>query len=55
MWYDIGMKALNLQAYGKNEISFYLAVEEYLLNTFHEDVFFLWDLVPSIIIGRHQL
>ncbi len=49
------MKSLNLKPYGKNEISFYLAVEEYLLSTCQEDVFFLWDLQKSIIIGRNQL
>ena len=49
------MKSLTLKSYGKNEISFYLAVEEYLLNTCQEDVFFLWDLSKSIIIGRNQL
>ena len=49
------MKSLNLKSYGKNEISFYLAVEEYLLNSCQEDVFFLWDLSKSIIIGRNQL
>lgn len=49
------MKSLILKPYGKNEISFYLAVEEYMLNTCQEDVFFLWNLQKSIIIGRNQL
>ncbi|MDD3170927.1 MAG: lipoate--protein ligase [Bacilli bacterium] len=49
------MKSLILKQYGKNEISFYLAVEEYLLDRYQEDIFFLWDLNKSIIIGRNQL
>lgn len=33
---------------------FNLAVEEYLLNEFDEDVFMLWRNKPSIIVGKNQ-
>ncbi len=49
------MKTLNFEKLGKNTISFYLALEEYLLSTFSCDFFFLWDLYPAVVIGKHQL
>ena len=49
------MKSLNLKSFGKNDISFYLAIEQYFLNQLEEDVFFLWDLHKAIIVGRNQL
>lgn len=33
---------------------FNLAAEEYLLKTFNENVFMLWQNEPAIIIGKHQ-
>lgn len=33
---------------------FNLAAEEYLLKSFSEDVFMLWQNEPSVIIGKHQ-
>lgn len=33
---------------------FNLATEEYLLNSFQENVFMLWQNEPSVIIGKHQ-
>ena len=33
---------------------FNLAAEEYLLNSFPEDVFMLWQNEPSVVIGKHQ-
>lgn len=34
---------------------FYLAMEEYLARNSSEDVFFLWQVPPTVIIGRNQL
>ena len=33
---------------------FNLAAEEYLLHSFSEDIFMLWQNEPSVIIGKHQ-
>lgn len=49
------MKVINLIPLGTNQVSFYLALEEYLLSTIDEDIFFLWDIPSSIVIGRNQL
>lgn len=49
------MKSLNLKALGKRDISFYLAIEKYFLPRIDEDLFFLWDLHPSVICGKNQL
>ncbi|MDD3999794.1 MAG: lipoate--protein ligase [Bacilli bacterium] len=49
------MKSLNLQVYGKQDISFFLAIEKYLLARFEKDLFFLWDLYPAVICGKNQL
>jgi len=48
------VKVIDLKALGKNRISFYLALEEYLLGDLTEDLFFLWDIPSSIVIGRNQ-
>jgi len=49
------MKVLNLTKLGKRRVSFYLALEEYLLTNSSEEFFFLWDIGPSMVIGKHQL
>lgn len=49
------MKTLNLKALGKQDISFYLALETYLLPKLEEDLFFLWDLHKAVICGKNQL
>ncbi|MDD3191537.1 MAG: lipoate--protein ligase [Bacilli bacterium] len=49
------MKALDLEQWQTNEISFYLALEQYVLSNLDDDVFFLWDIPPSVVIGRNQL
>jgi lipoyltransferase/lipoate-protein ligase len=49
------MKSINLQSFGKQNISFYLALEQYFLPRMEEDLFFLWDLNPAIVVGRNQL
>ena len=36
------------------DIYFHLATEEYLLKQGTEDVFMLWQSVPSVVIGKHQ-
>ena len=36
------------------DIYFHLAAEEYLLKQGTEDVFMLWQSVPSVVIGKHQ-
>lgn len=48
------MKVYDLEKLGINNISFYLALEEYLLNK-KDEAFFVWRIDKSIIIGRHQL
>ncbi|NLD26659.1 MAG: lipoyltransferase, partial [Acholeplasmataceae bacterium] len=49
------MKTLNLKTLGKNDISFYLAVETYFLPKLESDLFFLWDLNKAVICGKNQL
>jgi lipoic acid synthetase/lipoate-protein ligase A len=40
----------------KRGISFYLAMEEYLARTTDEtDCFFMWQVDPTVIYGRHQV
>ncbi len=34
---------------------FYLAMEEYLADNCEEDVFFLWQVEPTVIFGRNQV
>lgn len=49
------MKVIDLSSLGKQRVSFYLALEEYLLISSKEEFFFLWDIGASIVIGKHQL
>ncbi len=49
------MKFLDLSKLGRNKCSFYFALEQYLLDKNDDEVFFFWDIYPSVIIGRHQL
>ncbi|MGI6767867.1 MAG: lipoate--protein ligase [Bacilli bacterium] len=49
------MRSLNLKPLGKNDISFYLAIEKYFLPQIDEDLFFLWDLYKAVICGKNQL
>ena len=48
------MKVYDLEKLGINKISFYLALEEYLLSK-DDEAFFVWRIDKSIIIGKHQL
>lgn len=52
------MKTLDLTKYGRQTVSFYLALERYLLNSPEwrdKDLFFIWDIFPAIVCGKHQL
>lgn len=40
---------------GSRRLVFYLAMEEYLARHCTSDVFFLWQVPPTVIIGRNQL
>lgn len=50
------MKIYDLENLGTNKISFYLALEDYILNNnLNEDIFFIWRIEKSIVVGRNQL
>lgn len=52
------MITLDLTKYGRQTVSFYLALERYLLNSpawRDKDLFFIWDIFPAIVCGKHQL
>jgi lipoyltransferase/lipoate-protein ligase len=49
------MKFLDLSKFGKQKCSFYFALEQYLLEKDSPEIFFFWDIYPSVIIGRNQL
>lgn len=49
------MIVYDLSILGTNKVSFYLALEQYLLSQIDEDIFFLWDISTSIVIGRNQV
>lgn len=40
-----------------NECGFYFGLEEYLIKNYNssEDIFLLWSVVPTVMIGRHQV
>lgn len=41
----------------RHKLSFYLAMEEYVAEKFtgNDDCFFLWQVEPTVIFGRHQV
>ena len=52
------MKTIDLTKYGRQNVSFYLALERYILNApewLNEELFFIWDINPAIVCGKHQL
>ena len=52
------MKTIDLTRYGRQNVSFYLALERYILNAEEwrdEELFFIWDINPAIVCGKHQL
>lgn len=51
------MTHLTLPTEEKHRLSFYLAMEEYAARQLRleDDVFFLWQVEPTVIFGRHQV
>lgn len=50
------MKYISLPDSKERRLSFYLAMEEYVARHVDEpDAFFLWQVQPSVIFGRHQV
>ncbi len=52
------MKTLDLTKYGRQNVSFYLALERHILNApewCKDELFFIWDINPAIVCGKHQL
>lgn len=48
------MKNVVLPYEGVRDLRFYLAMEEYLARHSEEEVFFVWQSEPTVIIGRNQ-
>lgn len=49
------MKYVVLPEYRERRLSFYLAMEEYVARYFDDtDLFFMWQVEPSVIFGRNQ-
>ncbi len=51
-------KTIDITPYGRQKVSFYLAMERYFLNSRQwadENLFFIWDIFPAIVCGKHQL
>lgn len=49
------MKHVVLPFTEQRRLTFYLALEEYLAQTAKEDLFFLWQVGPTVIFGRNQV
>ena len=50
------MKYITLPDTNERRLSFYLAMEEYIARHIDEDdCFFMWQVQPSVIFGRHQV
>ncbi len=50
------MKYISLPDNAERRLSFYLAMEEYVARHLDEDdCFFMWQVQPSVIFGRHQV
>lgn len=49
------MKYIALPNEETRRLVFYLAMEEYLADHCEEDVFFLWQVEPTVIFGRNQV
>lgn len=49
------MKNVIINACGQECLTFYLAMEEYLAGKMAEDVFFVWQSGPTVIVGRNQI
>lgn len=48
------MKNVILPSGQMHDLAFYLAMEEYVAGKFTDDVFFVWRVSPTVIIGRNQ-
>lgn len=48
------MKNVILPDDNQRRLIFYLAMEEYLASKFDEEMFFVWQSEPTVIIGRNQ-
>jgi len=50
------MKYVLLPENEERRLSFYLAMEEYVArHTDEDDLFFMWQVAPTVIFGRHQV
>ena len=49
------MLYVNLPDDQTRRLSFYLAMEEFLLDELNDDVLFVWKVEPSVIIGQNQV
>lgn len=49
------MKYVILPDSARRELPFYLAMEEYVASRINEDVFFIWQVAPTVIFGRNQV
>ena len=51
------MKYINLPDETQHRLCFYLAMEEYVAQRFvdDDDCFFMWQVEPTVIFGRHQV
>lgn len=48
------MKTIVLPCEGIRDLRFYLAMEEYMARHYEDEVFFVWQSEPTVIIGRNQ-
>ncbi|MFK5883235.1 MAG: lipoate--protein ligase, partial [Candidatus Izemoplasma sp.] len=51
------MLYINTKNISQNRCSFYFGLEEYLVKDFNysEDIFLLWSVKPTVMMGRHQI
>lgn len=49
------MKYVILPDSVRRDLPFYLAMEEYVASRINEDVFFIWQVAPTVIFGRNQV
>ncbi len=50
------MKYVTIPDNGSHKLPFYLAMEEYVARNFDEgDCFFMWQVAPTVIVGRNQV
>lgn len=49
------MKYVSLPDNVVRPLPFYLSMEEYVARRYSEDLFFMWQVTPTVIFGRNQL